>query len=169
MTIIKRGLVGKNISTRQNQYAFYRQCLTSQALSNFGKLAQNAGIETIAHLVTVIWVIRESFMGNEPLLAQTCYICNYMRNLIHATAWKYVAATRNINNYLTKFPPNYESGQKVSAAALLDPLSAHLPKRSRTLLTEHRYNPGNGTIGRFINLCERAESAESIEVDKIDR
>ena len=108
-------------------------------------------------------------MGNEPLLAQTCYICNYMRNLIHATAWKYVAATCNINNYLTKFPPNYESGQKLSAAALLGPLSAHLPKRSRTLLTEHSYNPGNGTIGRFINLCEHAEAAESIEFDKIYR
>ena len=64
MSIIKRGLVGKNITTGPNQYAFYRQCLTGQALSKFDELAQNSGVETITHLSTVLWEIHKSFMVN---------------------------------------------------------------------------------------------------------
>ena len=70
MAIIKIGLVGNNIKSGPNQYEFYRQCLIGQALSKFDKLAQNARVETVAHLTTVLWVIHESFPGNDPLLGK---------------------------------------------------------------------------------------------------
>ena len=106
-------------------------------------------------------------MGNKPLLAQTCYIRNYTRNPSHALTRKFVGVVSNINNYLAKFPPKYDFVQKLSDDALLDPLSEHFPKSSRTLLTEHGHKMGNGTINRFINLCKRLEVVEIIEVEKI--
>ena len=100
---------------------------------------------------------------------QTCYIRNYMRKPSHALTCKCVGAIFNINNYFTEFPTNYEVGQKLNGAALINPLLARLTKSPRNLLTEHGYNPENGTINRFTKLCERAEVAESIGVDKRTR
>ena len=70
MAVIKIGLVGNNITCGPNRYEFYRHCLIGQALSKFDKLAQNARVETVAHLTTVLWVIHESFPGNYPLLGK---------------------------------------------------------------------------------------------------
>ena len=89
-----------------------------------------------------------------------------MRKPSHAYTRKCVGAVHNINNYPTKLPPNYDIGNKLSDTTLLDPLSACFPKRTRTLLTEHGYNPENGTTDHFIELCERTEIAESIEFEK---
>ena len=61
-----------------------------QALQKFDKLAQNEGVETVAHIATVIRGLHYSFMGNEPLLAQTCYIRNYTRKARHALTQKYI-------------------------------------------------------------------------------
>ena len=58
----------------------------------------------------------------------------------HVLTRKYMGAVININNYHTDFTPNYNVVKKLIDAAILDPLSAHLPKSSRTLLTEHGYN-----------------------------
>ena len=106
MTIIKRGMVGNNTTIGPNQYAFYSQCLTGQALSKFYELAQNAGVETVAHIATVLRGIHEFSMVNEPILSKTCYIHNYTRKPIHASTRQYVGVVCNINNYLTKSPPN---------------------------------------------------------------
>ena len=105
-------------------------------------------------------------MGNNPLLSQTCYIRNYRRKLSHASTRKYVGVVRDINNYPTKFSPNYELGKKLSDAALLNPLSARSPKSSRNFLKEHSYNPENGDIDCFIDLCKCTEVSESAEVEK---
>ena len=105
MSIIKRGLVGKNITTGPNQYAFYRQCLTGQALAKFDELTQNAGVETISHLVTVFRGIRGSLMANEPLLAQTSCIRNYMRKPSRASTWQYVYTFCNIKTTSPSFIP----------------------------------------------------------------
>ena len=134
MAIIRIGLVCNNITTGPNHYAFYRQCLTGPDLSKFDEIVQNAGVETIARLTAFLWGFRESFVVKDPFLAQTCYIHNYKRKRSHTLTRKYVGAVRNINNYLTEFPPNYEFGPKLIYAALLDPLLARFPKRSRTLL-----------------------------------
>ena len=70
MAVIKIGPVGNNINRRPNRYEFYSQCLIGQALSKFDKLAQNARVETFAHLTTVLWGIHEPFPGNDPLLGK---------------------------------------------------------------------------------------------------
>ena len=58
MAIIKIGLVGNNITTGPNHYAFYRQCLTGPDLSKFDEIVQNAGVETIARLTAFLWGFR---------------------------------------------------------------------------------------------------------------
>ena len=68
MAVTKIGLVVNNITSGPNRYEFYRQCLIGQALSIFEKLAQNARVETVVHLTTVLWGIHEPFWGNDPLL-----------------------------------------------------------------------------------------------------
>ena len=128
-------LVGNNINTVTNRCAFYRQCFTGQDFSKFDELTQYAGIETISHLAIFLGGIHESFMLNKPLLAQTHYTRNYMRELSHATTCQYVGVVFNINNNLTKSPPNYYVGQKLSYAALRYPLLARFLRRYSDLLT----------------------------------
>ena len=91
---------------------------------------------------------------------------SWRKLVISITTWKCVGAIHNINNYLTKFPHNYDVGEKLSDAALLDPLSTWFLKRSRTLLTEHDQTPEIGTINHFIELCKCAGVAESIKFER---
>ena len=46
---IKQGVVGNNITTGPNQYAYWRQCLAGEALRKFNEFATNVRTETIVN------------------------------------------------------------------------------------------------------------------------
>ncbi len=58
--IIKSGVLGNNVTTGPNQYAYWRQCLAGEALRKFNQFTTNVRNEMAANLLLVEqWLVTD--------------------------------------------------------------------------------------------------------------
>ena len=77
--VIKEGVVGNNVTTGPNMYAYWRGCLEGNALRKFQELTTQVGTETIGHLSQVEQRLVTFYSPKEVLTQQTRYIRTKMR------------------------------------------------------------------------------------------
>jgi hypothetical protein len=138
LLIIKKGVTGNNIMTGPLQYAYWRGCLTGEALRQFSLFSTNVGTETTANLLTVEQRLGKFFAPRDVLSKQHRYMCYTMRKPYGRSTRQYVGAVNEMNQMLTKLPPGYDDTQKISDTDMIDNLTVLAPREHKNLMIEHR-------------------------------
>ena len=161
--LIKEGVTGNNVTTGPLRYQYWRGCLTGTALTRFNMFAVEVGAETVPNLIQVERRLVTFFAPREVLRAQTKYIRFHMKKPKEVSTRQYVGAVATLNETLTKLPPNFDAGQKVSDNDIMDIMASKAPKNFKELMTDHGFDPQTATTATFVEICERAETKEAIQ------
>lgn len=160
--IIKSGVLGNNVTTGPNQYAYWRQCLAGEALRKFNEFATNVGTETIANLLIVEQRLITEFAPRDVLSRESRYMRYHMRKPYGRTTRQYVGAVHTLNETLSKMPPLFDHIQKIPSPELLDILASKAPQSHKAMMIEQGFDPQTATIKEFVEISERAETKEAL-------
>jgi hypothetical protein len=166
--IIKKGVIGNNVTTGPLQHAYWRSCLEGAAEAKFNEYATALGTETAAHLVQVEQRLVTHFAPREVLSQQLNYFRYRMRKPHDYTTRQYVGAVNALNMKFEELPPAFDAAQKIPETELLDILASKAKRSHKELLTDHGFDPHTEDIDKFVEICERAETKEALS-KKSDR
>ena len=164
--IIKSGVLGNNVTTGPNQYAYWRQCLAGEALRKFNEFSTNVGNETTANLLIVEQRLVTEFAPRDVLSRESRYMRYDMRKPYGRTTRQYVGAVHTLNETLSKMPPLFDPNQKIPATELLDILASKAPQAHKAIMIEQGFDPQTATIQEFVEISERAETKEALTQNK---
>jgi hypothetical protein len=160
--VIKEGTAGNNVTTGPLQYQYWRGCLEGTALLKFNEFASDVGTETSAHLSEVEHRLVAFFAPRDVISQQHRYIRYHMRKPTGTTTRQYVGSVHALNQTLEKLPPAFNAGQKIPALDMMELLASKAPKSHKELMTDHGFDPQTATTAEFVEICERAETKESL-------
>jgi hypothetical protein len=159
---IREGLTGNAITTGPNQYRYVRVFLEGEALRVFNEHSTRLGTETVPNLETVLNELVKFFSPRECLRKERRYMRYHLRKPRQLTTRQYVGSVRDFNSRMAHMPPNFNINQIFPESELVEMLSAKAPKTHKKELITAGFNPDTDTLATYVEVCERAETRESI-------
>ena len=154
--------VGQNLTTGPQKVAFMRTVLKGDALSHFNQYFLTAGNEngdtfeaSIRSLITHIFPLR-------ALRIQKRYMRCYMRKPRDMKMRTYRNRVIELNNYLAKFPSNFNDAQKIEEEELVDILEFGTPNKWQFEMVRMGFDSATSTSQELVEFCERLEFTEEL-------
>ena len=154
--------LGQNLTTGPQKVAFMRTVLKGDALSHFSQYFLTAESEnndtfeaSICSLITHIFPLR-------ALRIQKRYMRWYMRNPRDMKMRTYCNRVIELNNYLARFPSNFNDAQKIDEEELVDILEFGTPNKWQYKMVCMGFDSATSTSQELVEFCERLEFTEEL-------
>jgi hypothetical protein len=124
--------LGQNLTTGPQKVAFMRTVLKGGALTHFFQYYLTAGKEDSATFDLAICSLITQIFPLRTLRIQKHYMRWYMRKPREMKMRVYRNCVVKLNNYLARFPSNFNDAQKIDDEELVDIWSLELPTSGST-------------------------------------
>ena len=154
--------LGQNLTTGPQKVAFMRTVLKGDALTHFNQYFLTAGNEendtfdlAVRSLITHIFPLR-------ALRIQKRYMRRYMRKPRDMKMRTYRNRVVELNNYLARFPSNFNDAQKIDDEEIVDILEFGTPNKWQYEMVCMGFDSATATSQELVEFCERLEFTEDL-------
>jgi hypothetical protein len=161
---VKAVFVGQNLTTGAQKVAFMRTVLKGDALSHFSQYFVTAGNENaetfeegVKSLITHIFPVR-------ALRIQKRYMRRYMRKPRDMKMRTYRNRVVELNNYLARFPSDFNDAQKIDDEEIVDILEFGTPNKWQYEMVRMGFDSATATSQQLVEFCERLEFTEEVSL-----
>ena len=160
---VKSVFHGQNMTTGPQKYSFIRTLLKGDALATFNIAAVEHGPETNPNFELCIRDLTQHVLPKRALRIQKRYMRREMRKPRDMKMREYRNRVLELNNYLSRFPNNFNDEQKLEDEEITDILEFGTPKTWQKELVKQGLDSTEMTTQEMVEFCERLEFIEGLE------
>jgi hypothetical protein len=160
LKLVKRVIAGTNTTTGPNQYALIRRLLQGEALTAFNNAATRNGTETQEHFKACCEDLIRHVFPRKSLVMQKRWMRRFLRKPMEIKTREFIGRLTELNDYLSKFPENFNNDQKLPADEIMDIAEFGIPATWQRTMVLQGFDPVEHDPQAFVEFCERIEFAE---------
>ena len=159
---LKRVIKGQNLTTGPQRFEVARRLLTGGALTTFNQALPPGDSETVASYDICMNAVRVSVFPKHANVNQRRLMRTGMRKPLEMKIQQFVDRMRELNSYLTRFPPisSTAPAKKLDDDEFIEAINASIPNTWKKQLAFLGFLPHENDIAAFVDKCQCFEAAE---------
>ena len=162
-TDLKRVFKGQDITSGAAQFEVTRRLLTGGALTTFNQALAAGEAESTANWKVCMDAVRESvFPKHANVLQRRLMRHGNLRKPMDMSIRQFVDRMRELNSYLTRFPPvsSTAPAKELDAEEFIDALQQSIPNSWNAQMSYLGFSPLENSMELFVKKCQDIEEME---------
>ena len=152
--------VGQRMWEGPLRYNLMKQLLFGGALAAFNNKASELGAKTMVHFQKCVKAVVSQSFPHKALAYQKKWMRNAMQKPVDMTMREFITRVREINNYLSDFPPFEGEDQKLDEEELIEIAKNGSPVKWQNEIICQDFDKNDPTLDEYVQFFDRLATSE---------
>ena len=152
--------VGQRMWEGPLRYNLMKQLLFGGALAAFNNKASELGAKTMVHFQKCVKAVVSQSFPHKALAYQKKWMRNAMQKPVDMTMREFITRVREINNYLSDFPPFEGEDQKLDEEELIEIAKNGSPVKWQNEIIRQDFDKNDPTLDEYVQFFDRLATSE---------